>query len=195
MSRASKNEGLKPFTGILAEPLDVPNVLLVALQAIGQSKTVSRAIYRAAEEYLAQQKWDRLVALAEHYGVDLPRQRLTPDPIVELLLKVAADVCPGFRTKRDPRNAPTVGKPRHRNFDDNLSLFAAMDEKMSKGTMSALGACKSISKDRKSKWHGNRPQALYARYTRIAKEVKSERLNDKLAADIAEIKRAGARGT
>ena len=192
MSRAGRNALPKPFTGILAEPLDIPNALLIASQAYGQPQAVSEAICRAFDGYVDEQKQDRLIALAKRYGVGLLKGG--PYPALEVLLKLAEDVCPGFQTKGDHRRAGPVGAPPGRNFEDNLSLFALIEHKLSKGTISALEACDSISKDRKSIWHGKRPEALYARYTRFQKLLQNQ-LPHKLAAQIAEIKRVKARGT
>src|SRR5262245_43873242 len=110
MSRAVRKVPLKPFTGILAQPLDIPNVLLVASHAHGQPEAVSVAICRAFDDYVNRQKRDRLAALAERYGVGL--RKGTPYPALEVLLRMAADVCPGFRTKGDSRNARAIGAPR-----------------------------------------------------------------------------------
>ena len=196
MSKTGNKTRPRPFTGILAQSFDEPDDLGIAVLAHGQPEPIRKAIRQAVDEYVANQKMERLVALAEYYGVDL--QRRTPSPVLELLFRLAADFVPGFRPKDDPRNERHVGRPRHRSYEENLELFAAIGTIISRRGVSALSACAIISKDRKSPWNGRGAPALYERYKRFKAQIeiqRKERKDNPLYARISEIKRAGSRAT
>jgi hypothetical protein len=194
MSTASKKTRSKPFTGILAKPLDQPDDLAVVVAAHGQPEPVRRAIWQAVDEYVAQQRMERLVALAEYYGVDL--ERGTPNPVLELLFRLAADFVPGFRPKNDPRNARRVGRPRSWFDEENFELYKLIETKMYQRKVTAFRACDIISKDRKSQWHGFTAEALYERYKRFKakREKEWKEHSHPLWARIAKIRRARAGG-
>ena len=195
MSKAVKQTRPKPFTGILAQPFDEPGGLAVALQAYGQTEEIKKAIYRAVDEYVGQQRWEKLVALAELYGVDL--QRRTPDPMLDLLFRLAADFVPGFRSNIDPRNARSIGRPRAMLIGENFELFKSIEMIVHRRGVTAHSACAIISKDRKSHWQGKGAPALYERYKRFKVEFdirqKEWRENPHpLNARITEIKKGGS---
>jgi hypothetical protein len=190
VSKVVKKIGPKTFTGILAQPFDQPDELVVAICSYREPEPVKKAIYQAVHEYVTQQKWERLVALADRYGVDLQRGR--PSPVLELLFRLAADFVPGFRPDNDSRNS-AVGRPRGKNWKQNFELFKSVEMVMHKRGISALSACTNISKDRKSEWHGSTAEALYERYKRSRDQWETrrkERANHPLYARIEEIKRA-----
>ena len=194
MSKAAKENRLKPFSGILAQPFDEPDHLIIALRSYREPEPDKKAINQAVNEYVAQQRRERLAALAEHYDVDLQK----PGSIAELLYRLAADFVPGFRPKLDSRNPRGVGRPRLRSFQENSDLVASIIEIKHRSGVTALSACTVISKNRKSRWYGKKAPALYERYKRFNAnmEILRKELDDHpLYARITEIKRARSPAT
>jgi hypothetical protein len=194
VSKPVKKIGAKTFRGILAQPYDEPDKLIVAIRTYRVPEPVKKAIYQAMHEYVAQQRWERLVALAELYRVDLQGR----NSILELLFQLAADFVPGFRPNHDLRNARRVGRPRHKNDELNFELFKSVQEIMNRRGITTLSACAVLSKDRKKAWHGKTPNALYEQYKRFKarQEILLKELdNNPFYARITEIKRSRSPAT
>jgi hypothetical protein len=198
MSKAVKQTRPKPFTGILAQPFDKPGDLEIAIRTYGEPESVKKAIYEAVNEHINQQRLERLIALAAHYGVDLQSRK--PDLVLDLLFRIAADFVPGFRSNNDPRNTRSIGRPRGMLSGENFELFKSIEKIVHRKGVTAHNACAIISKDRKSHWHGKGVPALYERYKRFKAEFefrqKEWRENPHpLNARITEIKKGGSGAT
>jgi hypothetical protein len=144
------------FKGVLAEPISP------FFNAFAHPTIKEKA------EYLASQRFLRVLELAKHYGIELS----TTDGsfrfgLYRLLLRLAEEFVPGFRV------GVTAGRPRGSGKSDNPKLVADIDKLRGKG-MSLSSACVHLSKKRRQ---GETPGALKLRYYRYKPPQLSPELN------------------
>jgi hypothetical protein len=152
------------FSGILNEPLQSPNQLALALQFMGSEK-VQASRSRAIDDYLFQQRFRRIRALADYYGVRLAGSDGSFEVgLYKLLLKLAEDFVPGFKT--EARRRP--GRPRGTGKDNPWELAEAIKRLTTgNGALTVAAACTHLSRSSKSRWQGERPRALQERNRRF----------------------------
>jgi hypothetical protein len=152
------------FSGILNEPLQLPNQLALALQFMGSEK-VQASRSRAIDDYLFQQRFRRIRALADYYGVRLAGSDGSFEVgLYKLLLKLAEDFVPGFKTEAPRR----PGRPKGTGKGNAWELVMAIEGLIPpKGRHTVTAACSHLNKSSKSPWRGEGARALQERYRRF----------------------------
>jgi hypothetical protein len=151
------------FSGVLNEHIQLPNQLALTLQYVG-SEQVRASRSRAIEDYLFQQRFKRIRALAEHYGVNLLEEDSSFEiGFYRLLVKLAEDFVPGFKMGAPRR----PGRPKGTGKGNPFELAMAIKRLTGNGRLTVAAACTQLSKYSKSPWQGESPRALQERYRRF----------------------------
>jgi hypothetical protein len=157
------------FSGILNQPIQLPSYLAVALQYIGSEQArASKA--GAIDDYLFQQRFQRICALAEHYDVNFMGSDGSYEVgLYRLLVKLAEDFVPGFKTGAPRR----PGRPKGTGKGDPRELASAIEHLTTgNGRHTVSAACTHLSKSSKSPWRGENPRSLQERYRRFSARSK-----------------------
>jgi hypothetical protein len=152
------------FDGILAEPINPPNLLAVALIADGAPNGAA-AVWAEYDKIISEQMHERLQLLATELGVDL----LQPDGWALFAWRLAERFVPGLRVDKWPQKKK-VGRPRRSR---DIALFQAIEVRVSQGA-TVSDACRSLSK-KVDPWKGRKWESLEARYYELKRELKNYR--------------------
>jgi hypothetical protein len=152
------------FSGILNEPIQLLNPLALALQSLGSAE-VQASRSKAIDDYLFQQRFKRICALADHYDVKLVGPHGSFEVgLYKLLLKLAEDFVPGFKTEAPRR----PGRPKGTGKGNAWELVMAIEGLIPpKGRHTVTAACSHLNKSSKSPWRGEGARALQERYRRF----------------------------
>jgi hypothetical protein len=157
----------RPLKGILQKPIDRPFAPVVAALAHNVPSDIQKRIQKEVDDYVWRQRAERIVALADHYKVDL----LSETALFELLLRFAEDFIVGFTSVE---GCSHVGPGRKKgSTKGNLpELFIQVEILKDKGR-TTYGACSILSKKRGTEWSGQSPKALRARYNRYVNSLRA----------------------
>lgn len=117
-----------------------------------------------AGEVIAAETTRRLLLLLSHYGIDPAAEAAYP----ALALALALHFVKGF----DVGVALTRGRPKS-VLGEHEALAEAVDTIMEKTDCSASAACKKLGQ-RNGPWHGEKKEALEAKYNRYKGALKAE---------------------
>jgi hypothetical protein len=179
----------RKFDGILRVPIAPKNLLLELAAKLSKYGSDSNLTQFHAEERNRQIE-ERINALKIHYrlaakqvGIELgykPPQREVSDR--ELLLVLAADFIPGFRDTNNAIEIKVGRKKGSKKTSSNgyeLAEAVCMKYDLMPARKTVLGACRLLTKDRKSKWHNFSLQAVKSAFCRDTGTHQAKLLNDK----------------
>jgi hypothetical protein len=161
-----KQSAHKPrFTGVLTEPIQVPNRLMLAPPLAGQ------ALDEAISQCVELQRCERICALAEQLGIELGRHNIG-HALYSLVIRLAEELgIEGFKVCRLPKK--TRGRTQGTARDDPFLLASEIQNIQQQNPgMSVRAACSLLCK--RKPWKElttlqGRPmnaRALEARYNR-----------------------------
>lgn len=184
------------FSGILTEPLREPDWLEIALLTCGHTDPLRWKIEEEIINFVNEQKAARLLALAEHYGLNLDAEDWAP----QLVLSMAEQFVPGFRSR--PVSKP--GRPQATSLairfkgGTGATNIDFVDEvlRLTKSGKSVLSACTILCEKRGTPWSGRTPRALAAQFTRTLTAIQRDMarpdpLHDRIRAVIDQHKSSG----
>ena len=85
------------FEGVLLQPIEDVDPLVRALWTYGAKGDAKAAIDKEIAEFMSAQYAERVVALAERYGID-PRAMDPPAFVYTLLIRLAEEFVDGFKS-------------------------------------------------------------------------------------------------
>jgi hypothetical protein len=188
---ARKKRARPDFSGALAEPIIEPCLLQVALVAHRERDcpAAEAAVYEAARDWALMRKCGKLIALLQHYGIDLD----DPNRWLHLALRLAEDFVEGFQVIEHPRRGRGRPHGSGRNRIDRFELFAAVRTQVATQNQTVAAACRALARARSGPWKGHTAETLESRYHEFQKELKAHRRSAETDPLLADLKRAAQR--
>jgi hypothetical protein len=163
------------FDGVLCQPIEDVDPLIRAIWVYKANDETRAAIDKEIREFMSAQYAERIMALAERYGID-PRAMNLPVFLYSLLIRLAAELLDGFRIGGRPR---LPGRPKGTGKIGNRELWKEVWALRSRGK-SVRSACTTLAKQ--AKYRGEKPLALQARFNRYDRTL-MHRMNSGVGSD------------
>lgn len=163
------------YRGIRVDPIWELDQVGKALLTFGYPEALKQRIDDEINRYFLEQKAERLLALANYFGVQIGGE----DWEARLLLSVVEQITPAG----EDHNRSRAGRPRHTISPSSIGRKTkAVDLKLIEevgrlktAAGSVHSACVKLNRKTGTKWCGVGPKALAARYSRARQVVEREK--------------------